>query len=368
MTRRVLAIADHSDARLALAVERFGQAKPQRMEIIRLNFIRGPKDVSRKDFCELLRRILAEQFPDETVEKISVSADLEHSFWRMFARGISRHGQMFCVFLAVPPFESPDAVESSLTYALLWFDRARQSAAGARISALRLILPEGKSPALSHRLAAMGPRSPVVVSELDPLSERLEIMDPCSSVNTATWLVARRETQLLLDRAADDLTPIIALAPDAISTHASPQTREVVLRFRGLAFARWEDGHIYFDVHGLWQQLDARRELPLRQLILNLQNFRSPLASDKRHPLYRGQTERWLQSIVAQDVNRIDVCLHLDHLYEQVFAQAGGQHGILDLLAVTRAGRLAILELKASENVDLPLQVGDYWSRIRRHQ
>ncbi|HEY4977810.1 MAG TPA: hypothetical protein VII25_01475, partial [Candidatus Acidoferrum sp.] len=281
---------------------------------------------------------------------------------------ISRHGQMSCVFLAVPPSESPDAVESSLTYALLWFDRARQSAAGARISALRLILPEGKSPALSHRLAAMGPRSPVVVSELDPLSERLEIMDPCSSVNTATWLVARRETQLLLDRAADDLTPIIALAPDAISTHASPQTREVVLRFRGLAFARWEDGHIYFDVHGLWQQLDARTELPLRQLILNLQNFRSPLASDKRHPLYRGQTERWLQSIVAQDVNRIDVCLHLDHLYEQVFAQAGGQHGILDLLAVTRAGRLAILELKASENVDLPLQVGDYWSRIRRHQ
>lgn len=63
MTRRVLAIADHSDARLALAVEHFGQAKPQHMEIIRLNFIRGPQDVSCKDFYELIRRILAEQCP-----------------------------------------------------------------------------------------------------------------------------------------------------------------------------------------------------------------------------------------------------------------------------------------------------------------
>jgi hypothetical protein len=137
VTRRVLAIADPSVARLALAVERFGQAKPQRMEIIRLNFIRGPKDVSREDFCELLRRILAEQFPDETVEKISISADLEHSLSRMFARGISRHGQMSCAFLAVPPSESPDAVESSLTYALLWFDRARQSAGGKNLCAAR---------------------------------------------------------------------------------------------------------------------------------------------------------------------------------------------------------------------------------------
>ena len=110
------------------------------------------------------------------------------------------------------------------------------------------------------------------------------------------------------------------------------------------------------------------RNCPLRQLIMNLQNFRNPSAKDARHPLYRGQPERWLQSIIAQDVSRVDISLHPDHLYEQVFAQSGGQRGILDLLGVTRAGRLAILELKASENVDLPLQAGDYWARIRRHQ
>ena len=35
LTRRVLAITDHSDQRLALAVERFGRAKPDRLEFIR---------------------------------------------------------------------------------------------------------------------------------------------------------------------------------------------------------------------------------------------------------------------------------------------------------------------------------------------
>jgi hypothetical protein len=37
------------------------------------------------------------------------------------------------------------------------------------------------------------------------------------------------------------------------------------------------------------------------------------------------------------------------------------------VLGVTRAGRLAILELKATEHIHLPLQAADYRIRIRRH-
>ena len=67
-----------------LAVERFGRAAPDRMEIVRLNFQRSTKQISREDFCEQLRRVLAENFPDETVEKISTAADLEHSLSGMY--------------------------------------------------------------------------------------------------------------------------------------------------------------------------------------------------------------------------------------------------------------------------------------------
>jgi len=54
-------------------------------------------------------------------------------------------------------------------------------------------------------------------------------------------------------------------------------------------------------------------------------------------------------------------------VYSQVFANIGGEQGILDLLTVTRAGRLAIIELKANESIHLPLQAADYWLRVRKH-
>ncbi len=368
VTRRVLAITDQSDKRLLLAVECFGRVKPQRLEIVRLDYQRDAKGLSREEFCEQLRRILAERFPDETLEKLSIAADLEHSLSRIYARGISRKGMLKYAFLAVPDEETPDALESSITYALLWLDRARQSNGHGNFSGLRLILPKGKAASLAARLSAIDTRLPVQVYERDAQRETLEHIDPCANGNINAWLVPRRESQLLLDRATAAIAPVVALAPDAIRAHASPQLQEVVLRFRGLPFARWVDGQITFGMDGHWEELKADNEVALKQLVLNLENFRNPLASDTRHPLYRAQAERWMQTMVLSDASQIDLALDPAHVYEQVFAQSAGQHGILDLLCVTRTKRLAIVELKAVENPDLPMQAGDYWSRIRHLQ
>lgn len=368
VTRRVLAITHSAENRLGLAVERFGRIRPERMELVRLEFSRSEKDVSREGFCERLRRILAEQFPDESLEKISVAPDLEHSLSRIYVRGVQRRGSASIAFLAVPEGESQDALESSLTYGLLWLQRLQQTAKRTTLATLRLILPQGKSGALANRLRALGNRLSIQVVELDPLRETLTLVDPCATGNVASWLVPRREAQLLLDRAEPALAPIVALSPESIRAHASPNTQEVVLRFRGLAFARWHDHKISFGADAVWEELRPQNERALKQLVGNLQNFRSPLASNVQHPLYRAQPERWMQSMVCEDVTRIDIALDPQHVYEQVFAQVAGQHGVLDLLCVTRTRRLAILELKAAENVDLPLQAADYWSRIRRHQ
>jgi hypothetical protein len=40
---------------------------------------------------------------------------------------------------------------------------------------------------------------------------------------------------------------------------------------------------------------------------------------------------------------------------------------MIDVLAVTRAGRLTVVELKADEDIHLPLQGLDYWSRVAWH-
>jgi hypothetical protein len=47
LTRRVIAITDHSDARLVLAVERFGRSRPDRLEFVRIDFERSARELSR---------------------------------------------------------------------------------------------------------------------------------------------------------------------------------------------------------------------------------------------------------------------------------------------------------------------------------
>ena len=70
---------------------------------------------------------------------------------------------------------------------------------------------------------------------------------------------------------------------------------------------------------------------------------------------------------MRNDVTRVDSILDSRFVYAQVFAGSGAEHGIIHVLTITRAGRLAILELEAIEHIHLPLQAADYWLRVRRH-
>jgi hypothetical protein len=57
LTRRVIAITDHSDARLVLAVERFGRSRPDRLEFVRIDFERSARELSREEFCERFNKL-----------------------------------------------------------------------------------------------------------------------------------------------------------------------------------------------------------------------------------------------------------------------------------------------------------------------
>jgi hypothetical protein len=367
LTRRVLAITDHSDERLTLAVERFGHAKPNRLEFLRLDFEPSARALSREEFCERFGRILAQQFPDEDVESLTVSADLEHSLSGNYVRGLLRHGSTRTAVLAAPPGESADAVENSLTFALLWLDHTFRARHHGVISGVRVVVPANATSAVAHRFAALHPKLSIELYALDPARETLERINARSAGNLDAWLVAHRESEALLAQARSAIDPILGLAPNAVTVHPVAQSREVWLRFRGLPFARWDDGRVYFGTCDARQELTAASRPALKRLLRELELHRHPLASDTRHLLYRAQPERWLESLVRADVSQIDALLDPRFAYTQVFANAGGEHGILDVLAVTRSGRLAILELKASEHIHLPLQAADYWLRIRRH-
>jgi len=152
-------------------------------------------------------------------------------------------------------------------------------------------------------------------------------------------------------------------------------TSEVAFLFRGLEFARWSKGILRVGIGEAQQRLPMAQAAPGRpphelmgELVSELELHRSSLATETRHPLYRFAPERWLEAILREDPTRLDAQLDARYLYSQVPALAVGDRGVLDLLGVTRRGRLVVIELKASEDIQLPIQAVDYWLRVRRHQ
>jgi hypothetical protein len=77
--------------------------------------------------------------------------------------------------------------------------------------------------------------------------------------------------------------------------------------------------------------------------------------------------ERWLESLVIKDICALDDNLDPRWRYSQVPAFSAADRAMIDVLTVMRDGRLAILELKANEDIHLPLQGIDYWARVAWH-
>jgi hypothetical protein len=231
-----------------------------------------------------------------------------------------------------------------------------------------LFLPRGSSAITAHRMTALTSPREIELYEYDPLYWRVRQVAISDAGNLATWIVPRREVDQALATALPEAERIQRLAPEAIRMEVAAATREVTLRFRGLEFARWRLGAMWFGLGDHEELLTPERWLALETLIRQMETHRHPLASDTKHRLYRAQPERWLETMVAADPTRIDARLDARHIYTQVPASSSGDRGIIDLLGVTRSGRLAVLELKASEDIHLVMQAVDYWLRVRWHQ
>jgi hypothetical protein len=102
------------------------------------------------------------------------------------------------------------------------------------------------------------------------------------------------------------------------------------------------------------------------QLVRSVGEVRHP-QGPRDHPLWRLHPERWLESLVVKDIAAIDERLDPACLYSQVPAFSASDRAMIDVLTATRDGRLAVVELKADEDIHLPLQGIDYWSRVAWH-
>jgi hypothetical protein len=96
-------------------------------------------------------------------------------------------------------------------------------------------------------------------------------------------------------------------------------------------------------------------------------NFSTSVERVRSLPSHRDQPEAALERQIRANIEQLDGTLISEPVYSQAPELASAHRGILDLLAVDFLGRLAIIELKASEDLHLPLQALDYWMRVRWH-
>ncbi len=346
LVRRVSAIESQARGKLVLRVLRFGKLAGTLELIDRSRAVRDnvPLRSARAGFREQFRLFLRRQFTAYKLAELTTEADLEHSLSPAYPRALLRQGASAWAAIGV----APDAVhcDGVLTFGLIWLDylRRREPSLGDHglvIQGLILYLPAGSEKTTCLRLLFLDPAAAqycAFVYDEQGLEEKIDLSD---YGNLDTHLEAHRRS---LEPAALNLQGVETI---------DRGDGELSYRVHGLEFARTAGSQ-------LLSGLNAKRAAELSR-------FRSPEAPDRRHPLYLRNPEAWLESRVRANIREIDASLLAAPIYGQVPAFAAADRGVLDLLAVDTGGRLAVIELKASADVHLPLQALDYWMRVRWH-
>ena len=375
--RRVVDL-ERKNGQLNLAIQRFGKGKPSWIEIVSDRERRPPavQRQARLQYQRLLGRALQRTFPDWNVEGLVSTADLEHSFSPVYTRGVLRHGRStICVF-GVNDSELQASVDGALTFALLWFQYCRErEVTRSVVEGLRLFIPRSRSAVIQARMHYLHRAAfRFELFEFDERGETFEPLDLSDQGNIATRLVHCPETSRVHERFQSAIERIRGAVPECERIVLS--STELGFRLHGLEFARARVAspnhrfdrtpEIVFG-SGPHETLLTEQSEPLfEDLMRRLRELRRA-EGDKKHPLWRMQPERWLESEVKKDITLLDARLDPRYVYAQVPAFAASDRGMIDLLASTRNGQLAVIELKADEDIHLPLQGLDYWLRVKWH-
>jgi hypothetical protein len=382
LVRRVSEATMRNSA-LRLSAHRFGQTKPQTLEFVADKDRRtsSSREATRVKYLRILERVLVRSFPEWKPDGFRTAMDLEKSFGPAYARGSIVQGQKAWAVIAVNEEETQTTVDGILTLGILWLHYCRESGNGRRVyQGLKLVVPRAMAALTLSRMAWMNEKvAQWELWELDQASEELEQRDAADHGNLATKLLRAPNQSSAKERFGESAAKVMALIPEAMRDVVEQRIRsgtELAFLLHGLEFARVRMGYssnsfnsmqeITFGAGSNETLLTTENESELRDLVARLFERRSA-EGDKRDPLYRIQPERWLESVIRRDVEPLDTRLSQQHVYTQVPAFAAGDRGMLDLLGVTSDGRLAVIELKADDDLHLALQGLDYWVRVRWH-
>jgi len=357
IVRRIVSVSAERRGRLELVVERFARATGPMflIDMGRADSQETGRRGGRLVFRERFRRFLTREFPSWKLSEISAEPDLEHSLSPAFSRAFLRKGNSGVAAIAATPAGMDSAF--LLSFGLIWLDYLRRREPRLTIERLVLFLPVGAEQLTCHRVLYLDPqRLRCDVFAYSPEDFALRV-DPKDYGNLDTKLEVFRRVAPVAQAWVDRLKDLPEV--ECVENNGGA----VSLRVHGIEFARTSGSELLF---GLQKRAAAREHnLPeIERLATELVVLRSHHGDG---PMYRQDPEEWLASQMRANVDALDATLRRAPIYSQAPACLGGQRGLIDLLGVDFSGRLVVIELKASQDIHLPLQALDYWMRVKWH-
>lgn len=383
LVRKISGIRRQVRGRLDLETERFAGRKGELLLLDRAH--PGQREAARRGnrlkYREQFRLSLLRQFPDWRIAELSTEPDLEHSLSPVYPRALLRKGTQ--AIAAIGAAEDTLDVDGVLSFGLIWLDYLRRREKGLGIGGLVLFVPIGQENTTCHRVRHLNPQAVRCAVFVHGAGIEEEAVDPAAYTNLSTRLDPFRRALPVaiaggMEKFSDWATRIAA---QPFVDRSERPDGSVRFSVRGIEFACAEGGQLRFgleptgrgtqDTSGsraAWQiAISDRHIAEIEAIAAGLARMRRAEAADAGNPLYRSRSEAWLESQIRRHISTIDATLLPSPIYPQAPAVAGGRRGVLDLLAVDERGRLAVIEVKADQDIHLPLQALDYWMRVTWH-
>ena len=329
---------------------------------------------ARQARCDRLAELAGSIVPRLKVERTALSPGPRRGQPGPYARIILwQQNRRIAVTGNLVPAKASE-VDTFLASALLWFNRTSERSRAPHIDSLWMMLEGPIVKPLIQRIALLRPglRGVIKVYEVD----RELIGASLVEIPTREDLWKKRLARfppVTPEEPGELANTIVSMAPNAIDVVHARHGK--TLRYHGLPFARIRQvlgcERAWFGLEGGRRRLlEESSENEWQQLIQMLQGHRSASAEDRYHALYRNAGEAWLESLLRRDITRLDPGLIIAPLYAQFRISRAGVPGVrpIDLLALRRDGRLAVVELKIFESREHVLQGVDYWQRVESHR
>lgn len=325
---------------------------------------------ARKDFARKLFTMIEANLPGVRVERAVAARNGPRHLSGVHVRLVIRERWRRWAGIGVSESEVQSNVDAALSAGLTWLDELRRR--DGSIEGLMIFAP--RCDTIAIRLTGISLATKVVLFRINEVIGAIEPAAPFDQgdLNDSFRKAARRahwpRPGMLPPECAMLVNSVRRLAPDHIEAHHRGPW--VSLSIRGLEVARvWiTRRRVEFGIGDERIKLDHRNEPQLERLIQDTIARRRPESELRNEIIFRFQPERWLESIISREVTALDPTLDPRFVYSQVPTYRGEQRTFIDLLAVTREGRLVVMELKVSEESEFPFQALDYWLRVEWHR